>query len=79
MATLDLSGDWHTLTIQQVGDQVTAIATVPNPHFTRGQGTLVGYTLTMTFIGGAFVQTHTGKVSPDGRAISWSNGTVWVK
>jgi len=79
MAAVDLSGDWHTLTIRQVGNEVMVTATVPNPHFKHGQGTLIGNTLTMTFSGGAVEQTHTGIVSSDGRQISWSNGTVWTK
>jgi len=33
MATIDRNGDWGTLTIQQNGTQVTAIATVANPDF----------------------------------------------
>jgi hypothetical protein len=76
---VDLTGDWNTLTIQQVGNEVTATATVPNPHFTVGRGTLAGDVLTMTFTGGAVVQTHTGKVAPNGLAIYWSNNTVWMK
>ena len=79
MAIIDLSGDWHTLTIQQVGAQVTAIATVPNPHFTRGDGLLVRDTLQMTFTGGTYVEAYTGKVSSDRRSISWSNGNTWSR
>jgi hypothetical protein len=66
MATIDLDGDWGTLTIQQNGTQVTAIATVANPHFKRGDGVLVGDVLQMTSTGGQYVQAYTGKVSPNG-------------
>ena len=76
---VNLSGDWGTLTIVQSGNQVTATAKVPNPHFQRGTGTLNGLVLTMTFTGGAHVQTHTGNVTPDGIAIHWSNDTVWSR
>lgn len=74
---IDLNGDWGTLTIQQTGSQVIAIATVVNPHFRRGDGILVGDVLSMTFTGGQHVQAVTGKVSADGRVIVWSNGTTW--
>ena len=74
---IDLNGDWGTLTIQQTGTQVVAIATVANQHFTRGDGVLVGDVLQMTFTGGQYVQAYTGKVSSDSRAIAWSNGTTW--
>jgi hypothetical protein len=78
MATIDISGDWGTLTIQQNGTQVTAIATVANPHFKRGDGVLVeDDVLQMTFTGGQYVQAYTGKVSANGREIAWSNGTTW--
>jgi len=77
MATIDLNGDWGTLTIQQNGSQVTAIATVANPHFKRGDGVLVEDVLQMTFTGGQYVQAYTGEVTPNGREIAWSNGTIW--
>lgn len=77
MATIDISGDWGTLTIQQNGTQVTVIATVANPDFTRGDGVLVGNVLQMTFTGGQYVQAYTGRVSSNGREIEWSNGTTW--
>jgi hypothetical protein len=77
MATIDISGDWGTLRIQQNGTQVTAIATVANPHFKQGDGVLVEDVLQMTFTGGQYVQASTGKVSSNGREIKWSNGTIW--
>lgn len=76
---INLTGNWGTLNILHSGNQVTATATVPNPHFQVGNGVLTGLSLPMTFTGGQHVQTHQGTVSSDGTSISWSNGTVWRK
>ncbi len=65
MATIDLNGDWGTLTIQQNGTQVTAIATVANPHFKRGDGVLVEDVLQMTFTGGRELLAGYGTVAHD--------------
>lgn len=77
--TINIAGDWGSLTIQQTGTQIIVHATVVNPHFKRGDGLLVGDVLTMTFTGGQYVQAYTAKVSADGRSISWSNGTTWKR
>jgi hypothetical protein len=86
MSVQDLSGDWNGAFIQQTGNQITIEpdwskidpATAP---WTIGNGTLIGNSLTIVFSGGRATVpvTYYGSVEPDGRRISWSNGTAWTK
>jgi hypothetical protein len=78
--THNLTGRWHGITIQQVGDSVIASADAPNPHFNSWNGTLNGDILTMRFSGGGSDgAVYIGNVAADGRSISWNNDTIWTK